>query len=91
VRRTSHDLRCFCARSPMLAKYGVDGDGKLYVHVKVYKQRRVYSESFITGGTVKLLCRECLRWHRVVIRDTSTVMLLEDKVPVEISSGAMPA
>lgn len=79
--RTKHDLRCFCSRKPLLAVYGVDERGRLYVHQRVYKQGRVFGESFFYGGTVKLLCRECLHWQEVVFRDPSTVTLQEVDAP----------
>lgn len=65
---SGNELRCFCTRAPLLATYGQNEKGLLYVHVRVYKQRRVYGEMIVTGGTVTLKCRECLRWHTVVIR-----------------------
>lgn len=65
--RTSNELRCFCARSPLLATFGLDADGKVYIHVRVFKQRRIYGEVILQGGTAKIHCRECLRWHQVVI------------------------
>jgi hypothetical protein len=67
-QRTSNELRCFCARQPLLATYGLDEHGCLYVHVKVFKQQRIFGEVLVTEGTVKLHCRECLRWHKVVMR-----------------------
>jgi hypothetical protein len=45
--------------------YGVDENGDLYVHVKIYKQGRVYGETYHTSGVVKIRCRNCLRWNRV--------------------------
>ncbi len=66
--KSTHELRCFCSREPLLALYGVGSDGLPYIHIKVYKQTRIYGEAIIKGGEVKLHCRECLRWHRVVIR-----------------------
>jgi len=75
-----NELRCFCSRSPLLAVYGVGGDGKLFVHVRVFKQRRIYGEMLVTEGKVKLRCRECLRWHTVVIRQPGKAVLEEDKV-----------
>lgn len=73
--RTSNELRCFCARRPLLATYGLDTKGKLYVHVKIYKQRRVYGEVLVTEGRVQLHCRECFRWHTVVIREPGKAAL----------------
>lgn len=79
VEATKNELRCFCSRSPLLAIYGIR-DSKLYVHIKIYKQRRIYGEALITEGTVKLHCRECLRWHTVILRPPGFAILEEDSV-----------
>lgn len=63
----------------MLATYGIDEHGKLYVHVKVYKQNRIFGEVFVTDGTVRLHCRECLRWHKVVMRQPGSAILEETR------------
>lgn len=65
-RRREKELRCFCAGEPLLATYGVDKHGKLFVHVKIWKQKRIYGELVFEGGLVKIRCRNCLRWHNVV-------------------------
>jgi len=79
--RTKHELRCFCARKPLLAVYGVDEKGRLYVHQRVYKQNRVFGETIFYGGTVALLCRECLRWQQVTIQDRSRATLMPIDAP----------
>lgn len=76
-RRTHNELRCFCARNPLLATYGLDEQSKVYIHVKIYKQGRIFGELVITGGAVKILCRECLRWHRIVIKSVGKAELVE--------------
>lgn len=76
------ELRCFCGRQPLLATYGVDEKGQLYVHMKVYKQRRLFGEMVATGGTVTLRCRECLRTHTVVIRQPGRAALKEVTGPI---------
>jgi len=76
-RRTHNDLRCFCARKPLLATYGLTQAGKLYVHIKVYKQNRIYGEVVVTEGIVELHCRECLRWQRVVMHQPGKAALEE--------------
>ncbi len=81
------ELRCFCARTPLLATYGKDNFGKLFVHVKVYKQRRVYAEVLVTDGKVKVRCRECTRWHTVTIRQPDVVVLEETQTPEETLVG----
>lgn len=83
------ELRCFCARKPLLATYGVNKDGKLYVHVKVYKQRRVYGEVLVTEGKVQLHCRECLRWHTVTIRQPGRAVLEESTEVPSIETDAV--
>lgn len=65
--RREKELRCFCRNEPLLATYGVDRRGKLFVHVKIYKQSRIFGEFVVEGGIVKLRCRNCQRWHRISI------------------------
>lgn len=84
---TKNELRCFCSREPLLAVYGLK-EGKLYVHVKIYKQRRIYGEVLVTEGTVKLHCRECLRWHTVVLRAPGHAFLKEDTDPPSLPTEA---
>lgn len=71
----------------MLATYGLSERGKMYVHVKVFKQDRIYGEILITEGKVQLHCRECLRWHTVTIAAPGRAELAEDKDPPTITSG----
>jgi hypothetical protein len=86
-KTTKNELRCFCSRAPLLAVYGLK-DGKLYIHIKIYKQRRIYGEVLVVEGKVKLHCRECLRWHTVTLRDPGTVGLEEDSVPPTLPEEA---
>jgi hypothetical protein len=82
-----HEMRCsFCSRSPLLAMYGIDFDGRLFIHVRVYKQRRIFAEMMYKGGEVSIVCRECLRWHRITIRD-SVPALEEVEKPVELKAS----
>lgn len=62
----TRELRCFCTRRPLLGVIGQDAVGT-YLHIKVYKQGRIYGEVVAYAGPVKILCRECLRWHVVKI------------------------
>lgn len=78
--RREKELRCFCRSEPLLATYGVDSRGRLYVHVKIYKQNRIYGELVFEGGVVKLRCRNCLRWHRVNFKENAAT-LTEDQAP----------
>lgn len=61
------ELRCFCAREPLLAKYGIK-NGKPFVHIRIYKQSRIFGEMVLEIGTLKILCRDCFRWHTVSIK-----------------------
>lgn len=61
--------------------YGVEKTGKIYIHVKIYKQGRVYGETYHTDGTVMIRCRNCMRWHRVRIT-SAAVRLEETETPV---------
>lgn len=73
-------LRCFCGHKPLLGIYGIDPRGKLYVHIKVYKADRVYGEIIVTGD-VKIRCRDCYRWHTVVIVQPDRAVLEESSTP----------
>lgn len=68
---TKNPLRCFCDSRPLMAFYGVDKNGELYLHTKVFRQSKIYSEILFTGGTVKIRCRRCLRWHKITFKDGS--------------------
>jgi hypothetical protein len=78
--RREKELRCFCRGNPLLATYGVDSKGILFVHVKIYKQDRIYGELVFEGGIVKIRCRNCLRWHRVIFKEHAAA-LTEDQAP----------
>lgn len=78
---TRNELRCFCRREPLLAVYGVDKRGKLYIHVKIWKNRRVYGEMLVTEGRVHLRCRECMRWHQVHINPGKQTAKLMQSFP----------
>lgn len=65
--------------------YGIDEKGRPYVHIKVFKQARVFSEFIAYGGEVALKCRECVRWHRIVFRNqTDKAELHEVQQPAEV-------
>lgn len=90
--RTKNELRCFCSRQPLLATYGVDQNMQLYIHVRIYKQRRIYGEVIVREGKVSLHCRECLRWHTVKIVQPNTAMLVEDTDPKpEVAEADTPS
>lgn len=70
--------------------YGVDERGRLYVHVKVYKQRKVFAETISRGGVVEINCRECYRWHTVTFRQNNLAELDEIDPPAEVSKEEEP-
>lgn len=81
TRVREHELRCEqCSRRPLLATYGVE-KGRPYVRVKIWKQNRIFGHTVVEGGVVRLQCRECKRWCRVIIRDR-TAKLVEESNPV---------
>lgn len=74
----------------MLATYGVNMKGEPYIHVKVYKQSRIYGNIVITGGTTEMQCRECLRWYRVdIVSNSARLSKLGDISPDAIDEPAL--
>lgn len=85
--RKEKELRCFCSRSPLLATYGIDSKGKLFVHVKIWKARRIFGELIIEGGRVKIRCRECLRMHTInVVGTKASLHETHEELPTEITT-----
>jgi hypothetical protein len=78
--RREKELRFFCRSEPLLATYGLDHVGELFVRIKVYKQNRIFAQIVAKSGEVKIQCRNCLRWHRVVFR-ARVAELLNDEAP----------
>lgn len=71
------EFRCFCHRRPLLAVMGRDQrTHEPYVHVKAWKSvgsgrpPKLFAEVVASSGVVRLRCRECLRWHTVIVRRT---------------------
>ena len=82
--RREKELRCFCARDPLLATYGVDSRGKVFVHVKIWKARRIFGELIIEGCVVKIRCRECLRMHTInVVGTKASLQETHEELPTE--------
>jgi len=81
---TPNKLKCFCRTKPLLAMYGRDSRGVLFIHIKVFKQDRLFGEQIIRGGVVEIRCRECLRWHRITIRESGPT-LSEIEAPEELA------
>jgi len=69
----------------LLATYGIDSKGKLFVHVKIYKARRIFGELVIEGGIVKIRCRDCLRWHTInIVGNKASLEETHEKLPAAI-------
>lgn len=81
------ELRCFCRTQPLLATYGVDKDGELFVHVKIYKQSRIFGELIFKGGVAKIRCRNCLRWHKVIFQLRSVKLSSDEVLEAQVSTG----
>lgn len=66
---SSNNIRCYCSHSPLLAKWGLDSDGVVFLHIKVYKQKKLYTEVIAhAGAALRVRCRECFRWTVINIR-----------------------
>jgi hypothetical protein len=82
-----HELRCFCRTQPLLATYGVDASGELFVHIKIYKQSRIFGEIIFKDGVAKIKCRNCLRWHKVIFRPKSVVLSPDESSEAQAPTG----
>lgn len=66
--KSRRQIRCICSRRVLLGYYGIDNKNRPYVHLKVYKKDMIYGE-MVSYGSVKIKCRECLRWHSINFRN----------------------
>lgn len=83
--KSRNELRCFCRRRPLLAVYGLDSHNNVYVHIKVYKNRRIYGEVLVMQGSkISIHCRECLRWYTLDV-GASSPKLVETSAPESIA------
>ena len=97
-QRTVNELRCFCRIRPILAVYGIE-DGELYIHMRVFKARRIFGEVVITGDAkVKIHCRECFRWHTIKfvnrvaqLEETSAPDYIGEESPMDPSLPTTPS
>lgn len=63
-----NEIRCICGRRPLLAVYGRDSKGELFIHLRVYKSNRTYAEMWVSAAAkVRIRCRECLRIQKISI------------------------
>ena len=84
------DIRCFCSRHPLLGVYAVGVDGRPFVHVKVWKQGRLYTEIVVTGDAeLSMKCRECYRWYRIFIKIGKQPQMVEIQEP-EVENADRP-
>lgn len=72
----------------MLAIWGNDEDNVPYVHVRIFKQGRIYGDVVVNGGKIRICCRECVRWHRIsfVGEQKDKAELVQTSTPEEIDS-----
>jgi hypothetical protein len=95
-RSNELEIRCFCSRHPLLAVAGRDRHGEPYVHLKVFRQQRIFAEMVATSGVIRLRCRECLRWHTVRIRKTGVAVdegtqEISDEMIAEVADESVPS
>lgn len=85
------EVRCFCSRSPLLAVFGMNKSGEPFIHVKVWKQKRLYTELAVTGKSAKvsIKCRDCYRWSNIFITDSMVRAVLE-AAAVEVQNADQP-
>lgn len=85
------EIRCFCSRSPLLAIFGMNKSGEPFIHVKVWKQKRLYIELVLTGKSAKasIKCRDCYRWYNIFITDSMVNSVLESS-PAEVQNADQP-
>ena len=67
-------LRCFCSGHPILAVVKLDSRRHPFVHIKVYKGRRIYAEIVFSRGDMRVRCRDCYRWHQIRIIQEHAVL-----------------
>lgn len=72
-------IRCFCTKHPLLAVCGRTTAGELFVHVK-HRMGSKTAESVHLGGTVRLKCYHCGRWHTVRMK-TPAVTVNPEPLP----------
>lgn len=83
--RSEYEFRCNCKHRPLLAVYGREGGtGLLYVHIRVYKAGKLYAEVY-SNHDVRLICRECQRWHRIFIRSNTQPKMIPERAPKDIT------
>lgn len=91
--RGGQPIRCpFCARTPLLATFGLDQDRNPFVHIMVYKQKRIFGNVVACGGPVHLQCRECNRWLKINFvkqREVNVSQVASRDVPRSVDGGAV--
>lgn len=71
-------IRCICTARPILAIARVSSSGTRYVHIRIYKQRKVYGEIVIEEGLVRMKCRSCGHWYSLHVKRDSHKAIAED-------------
>lgn len=85
------EIRCFCSQAPLLGIFGVNSSGEPFIHIKVWKQKRLYTEFVVTGKSTKtsIKCRNCYRWYNIFITDNNTAQMTETQA-VEVQNADRP-
>ena len=70
-------IRCICAVHPILAIARVSSTGTRFVHIRIYKQKKIYGEIVVESGLVRIRCRSCGRWYSLHVRHDSHEAIAE--------------
>ena len=88
MARGEVELRCACSNHTLLGVgYRDPRTGEARLHIKIFKQSRVFGEVVITAGSAHIRCRDCLRYTKVTIK---RVPILETAKPDEDVLSGVP-
>lgn len=83
-RDATERIECFCARRPLLALAGVDRRTKKgFVWIKSIKNGNIVVEVIVESGTVRIRCRECLRFYSVTMVPEKVKFFEVELIPEE--------
>ena len=63
-----HELRCNCSKNTLLGVFKTDEEGVPFLHVKSWKQKRIFTDIEVSGGLVRVRCRDCHRVNTVHVK-----------------------
>ena len=80
----SEELRCTCASNHLLGVVGSEG-GRIFLHVKSQRSKRLLTELFIEAGSrLRIRCPSCSRFTLVMVK-SHQLQTIPDFVPEQIS------